>query len=65
MNEEQAQAVVVSLARIEEQLKHMNERKDDHEKRIRTVEQRQWRFVGGLAVFSAAIGYFWKLFDKL
>lgn len=54
------------LTRIETKLdivvEHLTKKDDDHEKRLRTMERRQWQYAGGIGVIgfvAAKIGLPW------
>lgn len=54
------------LTRIETKLdivvEHLTKKDDDHEKRLRTMERRQWQWAGGVGAFAfvaAKIGLPW------
>lgn len=54
------------LTRIETKLdlvvEHLTKKDDDHEKRLRTIEKRQWAWGGGIGVISfvaAKVGLPW------
>jgi hypothetical protein len=52
--------VIDRLARIETKLDGFVTNTTDHEKRIRSVERKQWFVSGGATVFGALIGVFAK-----
>lgn len=48
------------LIRVDENVKALLKRGDDHEGRLRVVERRQWEIGGAATVISVLVAYFVK-----